>query len=371
MGDDSSENRLFLRRIHIDNYKCLSNFELSFGDLTLLLGKNGCGKSAVFEVIDALHRLLCHDARIRDLFSPDTRSIWSNSEKQTFELEVGDEKGDFVYHYRLVVEHEPPEYKKARIIKETLDLNDQPLFGFIDGEVQLYYDDHEKSVKFNFDWSKSGVASIINPDKNQKLQRFVKWMDGVSMLILNPFNIENSSAVDSPYLHSNGGNFTSWYRGITQENPDQISEIREKIENILPGYKGLRLVKSGETHRDLKAEFTKHNYAFNQLSAGQRVLIVLYVLIWGGNKNILLLDEPDNFVMLPEIQPLLAEIADEAGGELPQIALISHHPETIDFISPKQRIWLEREPASFTRIKEFENDTQLRTSELYARGMAP
>ena len=40
-----------LKRIHIDNYKCLTNFDLRFGDLTLLLGVNGCGKSAVFEVV--------------------------------------------------------------------------------------------------------------------------------------------------------------------------------------------------------------------------------------------------------------------------------------------------------------------------------
>ncbi len=372
MTDDSSDNRLFLRRIHIDNYKCLSNFELSFGDLTLLLGKNGCGKSAIFEAIDAMHRLLCQGAQIRELFPPDTRTIWNNNDEQSFELEAGNQKGDVVYRYRLVVQHESPDYKKERIIRETLDLNDNPLFGFVDGDVQLYYDNHEEGPKFSADWSKSsGIASIINPDKNKKLQGFLKWMDGVSMLRLNPFNIESTSPADSSYLHTDGGNFASWYRGITQENPDQISEVREKLENILPGYGGLRLVKSGELHRDLEAKFAKHNYAFNKLSAGQRVLIVLYMLIFCGDKNLLLLDEPDNFIMLPEVRPMIAEILDEAVHELPQITLISHHPEAMDFIPAENSRWLEREPKSFTRIKDFQNDTRLTVSELYARGMAP
>ena len=43
-----------LKRVHIDNYKCLTNFDLCFGDLTLLLGTNRCGKSAVFEVVGKL-----------------------------------------------------------------------------------------------------------------------------------------------------------------------------------------------------------------------------------------------------------------------------------------------------------------------------
>jgi predicted ATPase len=29
-----------LKQIHIDNYKCLTNFDLRFGELTLLLGAN-------------------------------------------------------------------------------------------------------------------------------------------------------------------------------------------------------------------------------------------------------------------------------------------------------------------------------------------
>ena len=367
---NNSIGRLLLRSVHIDNYKCLSNFNLSLGDLTLLLGKNGCGKSAVFEVVSALHGLICRDAGIRDLFPPHTRTVWNTDSKQSFELRISDDAEEAVYDYRLVVEHDLSG-KRERIIAETVNFNGNPLFEFIDGEVQLYHDDHEPSVRFNAQWSKSGLAAIIDPSKNPKLERFHKWMDEIAMLAFNPFSTEGSSAADSRYLKSDGRNFVSWYRGVLQEDPRRMIEIDEKLKNVLPGYEGVRLEKSGEDHRDLKAGFAKHFYAFNQLSTGQRALIVLYMLIFGGNKHALLLDEADNFLMLPEIQPLLAEMKDDAGNEIPQIVLISHHPEAIDFIAPENTVWFEREPGSFARIKRFENDTQLRTSELYARGMVP
>ena len=124
----------------------------------------------------------------------------------------------------------------------------------------------------------------------------------------------------------------------------------------------------------LKEKAGKNIYRFDRLSDGQRALIALYAFILGGDPHrLLLLDEPDNHVTLPEIQPLLAEMEDECGDELPQIVLASHHPEAIDFLSARA-IWLMRDPESFTRAKyanEVKNDTRLRISELYAQGLAP
>lgn len=40
-----------LKRIYIDNFQCLVNFELNFDSINLFLGGNGSGKSTVFEVL--------------------------------------------------------------------------------------------------------------------------------------------------------------------------------------------------------------------------------------------------------------------------------------------------------------------------------
>ena len=42
-----------IRRLYVDNYKCFVNFEVRLDPLTLLLGRNGAGKTAILEEIEA------------------------------------------------------------------------------------------------------------------------------------------------------------------------------------------------------------------------------------------------------------------------------------------------------------------------------
>ena len=100
-----------LKRLHIDNYKCLTNFDLCFGELTLLLGANGCGKSAVFEVVGKLRDFIRGDARVGELFPAADITHWSKKLEQHFELEIDIPGG--LCLYRLVIEHNPERRESA------------------------------------------------------------------------------------------------------------------------------------------------------------------------------------------------------------------------------------------------------------------
>jgi predicted ATPase len=43
-----------LTRLYCDNYKCLVNFEFRPEAIQLLMGRNGAGKSTVFEVLELI-----------------------------------------------------------------------------------------------------------------------------------------------------------------------------------------------------------------------------------------------------------------------------------------------------------------------------
>ena len=370
--------RLLLRSVRVDNYKCLGNFELPFGAMTLLLGKNGCGKTAVFDAVYALHQYACRGKLTSELFPSSTLMRWGNNEEQTFELRVGEEGGG-EFRYRLTV-HRPEDGEgEAHAKSETLTLNDEYLYKMTDMQVQLYNDDHSEGGWFFTD-PRMSCLDTAHRNKNSHLGRFYDWLRGVALLSLEPKRMKAISASESKegcLLDAGGDNFASWYRWTVRKDDSVMAEANTVLGRVLSGYRCLKLAEAGGDARELRAIFKSENgvqqeYAFSELSLGQRALIALYCFMHGGDRNrLLLLDEPDNFVTLPEVQPLLMELDIGAGDELPQIAMISHHPEAVSFISDKETVWMAREPEQPARVVEFKNDTKIRTAKLYARGLAP
>lgn len=369
-----------LTRIHVDNYKCLTNFDLRFSELTLLLGSNGCGKSAVFEVVNKLREFLSGESRVDRLFSAADITSWNTRREQCFELELSDD--DDVLTYQLTIDIPEPhaEKKTGRVRMERLTGGGKPLFSFELGKVQLFRDDHSAGPTYSYDWTQSGLALVGDRPDNRRLCQFRDTVRRFQSLSLCPAHISGVSEAESDGLVHTGKNFASWCRGRLQENPDHVQQAVSRLKDVLPGFAGLHLSQRSGDHRELLARFAHpgetavHSYRFDKLSDGQRALIILYMLTFADGRadipRTLFLDEPDNYVTLPELQPWLAALEDGCGVELPQTVIISHHPEAIDFLSDKA-VWLAREPERQTRIVNVANDTGLRLSELHARGWTP
>src|SRR5208283_5210153 len=114
-GMFGKENRM-IRRVYIDNYKCLTPIDVQLDELTLLLGPNGVGKTSILDVMFALRQLLAGIAKVtdRDVFPPRTLTRWEGRDVQVFELEA--ELGGEVLTYRLEVQHD----RSARRARITL-----------------------------------------------------------------------------------------------------------------------------------------------------------------------------------------------------------------------------------------------------------
>jgi len=367
-----------IQRIYIDNYKCLVNFELCLQELTLLLGPNGVGKTAILDVLFALRSLLTGEAKVADpgVFPARTLTRWQTQNIQVFELKVLLKEDEL--QYRLEVEHAPSK-RKARIVLERLDSQSGPLFVFNSGEVQLYRDDHSAGPTFYADWSESALARIPPRNDNQRLTRFLEFMRGLVVCGLYPPGFETESHTEKPLLDREGRNFASWYRHVVLEQPDIVHECTTALQEVIEGFRGIRLVPVGEETRVLMVTFNKkesnesYELRFDEISDGQRALIALYSLVKlaGSQKHTLFLDEPDNYLALAEIQPWLMELKDACGETVPQAILCSHHPELIDYLGGEQGLWLKREISGATivrRVSETGIEGGLKLSEVIARG---
>lgn len=367
-----------LKRIYIDNFRCLVNFEIKFDRINLFLGDNGSGKTSVFYVLRQIQEFVTGDGKVDQIFPPENCTRWQTLPLQRFELEIEGNGG--TYKYELAIDHNR-ERNLSRVQHERLWFNNQPLIKFEQGEVQLYRDNHSEGPRYPMDWSRSILPFIMPRNDNTKLTWFKQRLDRFIIVQINPIMMadETHKATNrlSPYME----NFVSWYRYLSQD-AGKIFDLINALRDNLDGFDSLKFTKSGEESLILKSTFKSANggnaknhqeYRFGELSEGQRVLIALYALIHGTESEdyTLCLDEPDNFVALPEIQPWLIKLYDMCSEGKTQALLISHHPEIIDYLlASPVGYWFERDSNSPVRLKPISHDNQtgLPISELIARG---
>lgn len=363
-----------LKRIYIDNYKCFVNFELQVGSINLVLGPNGAGKSTIFEVLRKLQAFLGGDGKVNGLFGYNERCRWQTSLVQTFELDIQGPKG--IYKYSLSIEH-MEQGSKIRVKSEKLLLEGKPLLEFETGDIQLYRDDYSIGPKYPFDWSLSGVAYISPRHDNKHLTWFKQQIRKFVVAQIIPTTMEEFSDQENPTLSPDSRNFVSWYRYLSQDQGIPVF-VQQTLQKVLPSFSNFKFDTYSEQRWLLKTMWSdnegKHTgYSFSELSDGQRTLIALYTLLQAAKHNgyILCLDEPENYLALPEIRPWIVDLYDLCNNGEVQAILVSHHPEMIDYLMASPvGIWLERSNNLATRSQTIQNekDGGLSVSELIARG---
>ena len=362
-----------LQRLYVDNYKCLVNFELPLEELTLLLGVNGAGKTAVLDIVSALRRILIDGVQVthEDVFPTSSLTRWQARDLQVFEYRAL--LAETVFDYRLEVEHERPS-RRARIVLERLIGDGGPLFECRLGEVQMYRDDHSEGPKFKVDWSESTLGRIAAGDDNRLVTRFLDFVRGILVCGLEPTRFVTESLNESQVLERQGGNFVDWYRHHVLEHTELTVHLGRVLREVLTGFRDIRLERVGTEARALVTRFAEagadYPLRFGELSEGQRALVVLYGLIHltKGQGQILFLDEPDNYVALAEIQPWLMELSDVS---LPQVVLCSHHPELIDYLGGDRGLLMTREKSGVVTVRRPDTaglEAGMKLSESVARG---
>ena len=343
-----------LKRIYADNFRSLVNFEIKLDRINLLLGDNGSGKTAFFDILYRLQQFVAGNAKVAEVFSSNDLTSWQTNATQRFEIDLT--VGDEAYHYQLVIEH-VANRRVARIKTETLLLGGKKLFDFQDGTTRIFNDDSILALEFaGTQWEQSGLVLF----GLEQTRRFCQEMQKIIIAGVQPALMSSESREESSSLSRHMENFTSWYRYLSLEHQGAMLAIFPELKRVLPGFNSCNLKEAGEA-KVLKVLFDRPDghgrpiaFDFKALSDGQRVLIALYTVLYGlKDEGIsLFLDEPDNFVALREIQPWLTALADFTGEGIEQAVLISHHPDIINYLAPSSGRWFERESNVPTRVSD-------------------
>lgn len=355
-----------LKRIYVDNFRSLVNFELNLEKVNLFMGGNGSGKSSVFDVLERVRRLVVHGENGSDVLQDETLTRWQSRLAQTIEVEV--EIDSRLYTYRLEFLHDPI---LPMVQSEVLSRDHHEVFSRARESVTLHRGTPSTAI---VDVDRSAVALLGK--HIWEVGQFSKWFARLRIAALRPSSMSAWSETESRTPKPDFSDFASWYRYLTQSRGPEMEEARDALRGVMPGFYGLRLQDSGrsEAGRKLVTEWRqpdgkKITYTFDELSDGQRALIALYTLLYAGGDEptTIAVDEPDNFVALSEIQPWLGALSERPSL---QALLISHHPEILNMHALDAGIVFRRDNGGPTRVERFTADPgeTLTPAELIARG---
>jgi hypothetical protein len=281
-----------------------------------------------------------------------------------------------VFDYRIHIEQKA-DFEKPRIIQEKVLCDGQPLFDRdLDGVRFIRADGAQAG--FPLDWRQAALAAIqprcANISKVALLQEEV-----AKLLILrpNPRGMERESKAEARYPDLSMINLTSWYRSLAQEQ-EWTDALRDALREVWPDFRSFKLVDAGLNTKALQLRFENEAAKptllfFDRLSDGERALIGLYMVraaMATGATRTVFLDEPDNFVGLPELQPWVLSMRELLDDEH-QLVLISHHPEILANSGEANRRYLWRDNhTSPTRIGPLKVPDGMTAGEAIARGWA-
>lgn len=265
---------------------------------------------------------------------------------------------------------------KRRVLEESVRTETAALFEHKLDQAQLYRDDGSLGPQVIADWSRSSLPMIHQRSDNHKLTSLKRHLARVRVASPDPRRMAPLSEREEAAPRRDLSNLASWYRHLHQEDSERTEIMRDQLRSILDGFFTLDLRNEGGQRRlwtrwksGAGAEANTMDFPLDALSDGQRVLLGLAVLAADSEDKemSLLLDEPDNFVALAEVQPLLMSMR-----QLPklQLLVISHHPEIINLQARDHGLVFERESLGHTRVKPFvaNANSSLTPAEIIARG---
>lgn len=348
-----------LKRIHIHNYKTFVNFEWSPPRMCALVGENGAGKTAFIEILWAVRELVVEGKRIDETALPSSRTAWLTETDQIVELEIDHEGSRFLYRLECLQGKRDPE------VRESLAVGNVDVYRSSDGKVELLGDDPTlaQRVTIPFERRRSFIAVLESKPDNRRIVSFRTAIESLWRLKPDPAHMGSTAARESDWLAPDLSNFADWYRAKVQEDPEASTALQVDLRNALVGFVQLRLEALTQRARELRVRFdfgkSTHELPWSELSEGQRLLIALYGFLRFAVKHatLLLLDEIENYVALPEIQPWLRSVVDTMSSKGGQLIVVSHHPESIDYLAA-DAVWVMSRDrlAGHTRISRLEPD---------------
>ncbi len=329
-----------LKSVEIRGFKSISfqnPLSLDFGDITILLGANGAGKSNIisfFKMVDLMMR--GNLQRFIVEYGTNQKFLYYGA-KKTPEMSASIKfSGDHIaYDYRFRLKAAVPD--RLIISSEELDRTEEP-----GREIS--------KKKLQVDFNESALA---NSNEHEE-KKFREMLSGCRVFQFSDSSLSSpmrqASAVDSAhYLQSNGENLASFLYFLKNYYPQAFQRITEYVREVVPQFHNFYL-EPANGYISLKWTDTSANdyiLSADQFSDGSIRFIALTTLLLQPQETmplVIIIDEPELGLHPYAIEQLNQMVMDAACHA--QIVVATQSTAIIDGYSANDVTVIERDPAT-------------------------
>jgi predicted ATPase len=327
----------FLREVRIRNYKSISKCAVAFRPVTLLVGRNGSGKSNFLDalrfVTEGLQSSLDHAIRTRGGIDNVRRRSTGHPRNLAIELVVTlDEVATATYGFELTARSNGG----FAVKREDLTLHDDR------GQRLAFFRREEKAVVDAFYQSMPPVLEdrlyLVNAAGLPAFRPVYDALLSMGFYNLNPESMKEPQSPDAgELLHPDGSNIASVVGRLTRQQPEAMDRIRDYLSTIVPGIAGFESVTLGPRETLLfsqRVEGAQHPWKFYAASMSDGTLRALGALVavgqlgvTGSDVRLVGLEEPET-ALHPAAAGALMDALREASIHT-QVICTSHSPDLL------------------------------------------
>jgi predicted ATPase len=354
-----------IERLYVNNFRCLENFSIDFGPRpsTLLIGKNGTGKSTVRHALAVFQSICRGSGRVRELIQ---RSDFAQYRTHIPIRFVADLKlDDKSFEYWIAFDW-PEHFREARIIEEGLTVDSEVVFSRKQAQV-----DTAGGSSFRLDWHIFALPIINDRAAERSIGRVKAFFASMILLAPYPASVSGFSEEDTFELQQDAANFSSFLNALLSQYPASYSVIIDYLKFTIPDLESFGNVLRGEKGKQLIVKFERGDppgvlpIDFKHLSDGEKSFFFSAMIVASNKLRepvFCFWDEPENHLSLPEIGHFITQLRKLANRN-GQFIATSHHPETIRRFSDENTLVFTRnshlEPTVARPLDDFDYNSDL------------
>jgi predicted ATPase len=354
----------FLRRVKVRNYKSIESCAVDLGPLTVLVGKNGSGKSNFLDALrfltDCLQTSLDHAIRDRGGIDAVRRRSTGHPRNFAIEIELHLPEKPYLGSYGFEI---APRKDGGFLVKQEQLV------------IHLAGSPHRRVAGFRREDSKLVAASIDKPPPVQHDRLYLANVAGfpyfldtfnalqaVGFYNLNPDRMKELQSPDAgDLLHRDGSNVASVIGRLKRVRPEIMKRITTYLQAIVPGVTEVERVAlgPGETLQfRQQVEAAKHPLKFYAASMSDGTLRALGSLVAVTQLvdrklpvHLVGIEEPET-ALHPAAAGALMDALREAAAST-QILVTTHSPDLCNLVDPEQeRLLVVASAEGVTRIAQ-------------------